>query len=477
MSFTSLSFAMFLALTFVLYWSLRWAGPRAQNLLLLAASYLFYGMWDFRFVLVLFFSTALDFAVGVRLASERKTATRRFLLCVSLLSNLSLLGFFKYFNFFLESLSDLSGAFGGSLNTRTLSILLPVGISYYTFKKLSYTIDVYRDTLKPTRDAIAFFSFVAFFPQLLAGPIDRGSTLLPQFLRKRRFSSTQASDGLRQILSGIMKKMLIADNLLPLVEGIFGNYRSYDGLGLSIGVFFASMQLYCDFSGYSDIAIGLGKLLGFRLMRNFATPYFSRDIAEFWRRWHISLSTWLRDYLYVPMCGNRPSRSKKAVFILLTFTLCGLWHEAAWTYVFWGFLHGVFFLPMTLRKMHPRYLGIPAANRFLPTFRESCGIAVTFLTTSFAWIFFLADSIGQALGMIAWGVSHPFLGLGYSGFFPMVLACVLLLLVEWVQREKEHFLEVEGLPLPVRWAIYNLCIIILLVFGAFGTNEFIYTQF
>ena len=477
MLFNSLSFALFLPIVFVLYWSVQKAHLRVQNAIVLFASYVFYGMWDWRFAGLLFISTAIDHLVGVGLGEAQDGRERKLLIWISVLVNLGMLGFFKYYDFFVTSFSDLLGLVGLSSSLRTLSLLMPVGISFYTFKKLSYTIDIYRGKIEPTRDALAFFAFVSFFPQIMAGPIDRGSTLLPQFLKKRVFSDPLARDGLRQILSGFMKKMVIADNLLPMVNDLFTNYSSYDGLSLVIGIFFAAMQLYADFSGYSDIAIGVGKLFGFELMKNFAFPYFSRDIAEFWRRWHISLSTWIRDYIYVPLCGVRPSRPKKGLFIVVTFTLCGLWHGAAWTYVFWGFLHGLYFLPMTLKKRHPRFIGTPAKGRIVPSFRESRAMVSTFFITSVAWVFFMGDSIGQAFGLLSRVVAHPFMGLSYTSYLPMLFACLVLLVLEWFQREKEFFLQIANFPLLARWGIYYVSIIVIIVFGAFGSNEFIYTQF
>lgn len=477
MLFNSINFVLFLPVVFALYWSVQKANLNVQNAVILLASYVFYGMWDWRFAGLLFISTTIDYLVGVGLGEAQDGRERKLLIWVSVLVNLGMLGFFKYYDFFVISFSDLLGLVGLSSSLRTLSLLMPVGISFYTFKKLSYTIDIYRGKIEPTRDALAFFAFVSFFPQIMAGPIDRGSTLLPQFLKKRVFSDPLARDGLRQILSGFMKKMVIADNLLPMVNDLFTNYSSYDGLSLAIGIFFAAMQLYADFSGYSDIAIGVGKLFGFELMKNFAVPYFSRDIAEFWRRWHISLSTWIRDYIYVPLCGIRPSRQKKALYIVVTFTLCGLWHGAAWTYVFWGFLHGLYFLPMTLKKRHPRFIGTAAEGRILPSLRESWAMVSTFFLTSVAWVFFMADSFRQAFGLLGRVVMHPFSGLSYSSYLPMLFACILLLVLEWFQREKEFFLQIEKFPKIARWGIYYVSILVILVFGAFGSTEFIYTQF
>jgi len=477
MLFNSISFALFLPVVLVLYWTVQRAHFRIQNAILLVASYVFYGLWDWRFAGLLFIGTAVDFGVGLALGSQEDERRRRVLLWVSVLVNLGLLGFFKYFNFFVGSFGDLLGALGLQANLPLLNVALPVGISFYTFKKLSYTIDIQRGRLEPTRDPVAFFAFVAFFPQILAGPIDRGTTLLPQFLKRRVFSDSQVMDGARQILTGFLKKMVLADNLLPVVNDLFTNYAEYDGLSLVIGVFFAAMQLYCDFSAYSDIAIGIGKLFGFSLMVNFAFPYFSRDIAEFWRRWHISLSTWLRDYLYVPLCGERPSRGKRAVFIVVTFTLCGLWHGAAWKYVVWGFLHGLYFLPMTLKKRHPRFIGTPGKGRLLPAWKETRAMAVTSLGTALGWVFFMAASVSQAFGILGHMVSRPYLGLGYAAHLPLLLGCLLLLAVEWIQREREYVLQVDGLPIVARWGLYYSAIIVILVFGAFGSSEFIYTQF
>ena len=477
MLFNSLHFALFLPTVFVLYWSVQKTNLQIQNTLLLLASYVFYGMWDWRFAVLLLISTYVDYLVGIGLRQGKEGTERKLLIWVSVIANIGMLGFFKYYDFFITSFSEMLNLVGFSSSIRTLSLLMPVGISFYTFKKLSYTIDVYRGKIEPTRDFVAFFAFVSFFPQIMAGPIDRGTTLLPQFLKKREFSDPLARDGLRQILSGFMKKMVIADNLLPMVNDLFTNYSSYDGLSLVIGIFFAAMQLYCDFSGYSDIAIGVGKLFGFELMKNFAFPYFSRDIAEFWRRWHISLSTWIRDYIYVPLCGIRPSRQKKALFIVVTFTLCGLWHGAAWTYIFWGFLHGLYFLPMTLKKRHPRFIGTPGKGRVMPSVKESWAITKTFFITSIAWVFFMGDSFSQAFGIIARVVTNPFSGLEYSKYLPMLFACIFLLILEWFQREKEFFLQIAHFPLIARWGIYYVAILVIIVFGAFGSTEFIYTQF
>lgn len=477
MLFNSIPFAFFLPIVFLLYWALQRKSLSIQNSFILLASYAFYAWWDWRFLSIVIFSSFADYLIGIHLQKSEDNGRRKLLLIISLFINLGLLGFFKYFNFFVTSFSDLLNSFGLNADSHTLNLILPVGISFYTFKKLSYTIDIYKEKISPTKNALAFFSFVAFFPQLLAGPIDRASTLLPQFLKKRSFSDQLARDGLRQMLSGFLKKMVIADNLSPMVEEIFTNYNQYDGLSLLIGLLFLAFQLYCDFSGYSDIAIGCAKLFGFDLMQNFAFPYFSRDIAEFWRRWHISLSTWLRDYIYVPLCGSKPSRNKKAVNIVITFTLCGLWHGASWTYILWGFINGLYFLPMTLVKRHPRFIGTAGKGRFFPTLKETWAMFLTFSLTTFAWVFFRSESIGQASSYLSRMFLHPFMNLNYNKFIPLLIASILLLFIEWLQRTKKHFLQIEHIPVALRWLIYFCCIIVLLVFGAFGSNDFIYSQF
>ena len=477
MLFNSIPFAVFLPIVFLLYWALHKRPLYIQNAFILLASYAFYCWWDWRFLSIIIFGSLADYLIGLYIDKSEEKSRRKLLLAISLFVNFGLLGFFKYYNFFVSSFSELLNSFGLNTDFHTLNLILPIGISFYTFKKLTYTIDIYKGKIKPTRDALAFFSFVAFFPQILSGPIDRASTLLPQFLKKRQFSDPLARDGLRQMLSGFLKKMVIADNLSPIVEEIFSNHNQYDGLSLLLGLLFLAFQLYCDFSGYSDIAIGCAKLFGFDLMQNFAFPYFSRDIAEFWRRWHISLSTWLRDYVYVPLCGTRPSRNKKAVNIVITFTLCGLWHGASWTYILWGFINGIYFLPMTLAKRHPRFIGTAGKGRFFATVKETRAILLTFSLTTFAWIFFRSESIGQSFSYIARMVSHPFMNQNYNQFVPLLLASVLLLFVEWLQRTKMHFLQIENIHVAFRWLIYFSSIIILLVFGAFGSNDFIYSQF
>jgi D-alanyl-lipoteichoic acid acyltransferase DltB (MBOAT superfamily) len=325
---------------------------------------------------------------------ERK---RKILLWTSVFVNLGFLGVFKYFNFFVDNFVEAFSFFGYNIPNTSLNIILPVGISFYTFQTLSYTIDVYRKQLQPTKDFIAFTAFVSFFPQLVAGPIERATNLLPQFYKKRTFEYAQAADGMRQILWGLFKKVVIADNCAQLANEIFNNSESYGGTSLILGALMFTFQIYGDFSGYSDIAIGTARLFGFKLMKNFAFPYFSRDIAEFWRRWHISLSTWFRDYLYIPLGGSRGGTVMKVRNTFIIFVVSGFWHGANWTFIVWGALNAIYFLPLLLRDKNRVHTGDIAANRLLPSLKELKGMLITFGLTVLAWVFFRAENIGHAL--------------------------------------------------------------------------------
>ena len=348
MLFNSFTFVIFLPTVFLLYWFVFNKNLKLQNFFLLIVSYIFYGWWDWRFLSLIFISSMVDYIVGLSIYKTDDSSKRKRLLLISMFVNLGFLGFFKYYNFFADSLIDLFSNFSISLHPRTLNIILPVGISFYTFQTMSYTLDIYRKKMEPTNDIIAFFAFVSFFPQLVAGPIERAKNLLPQFMKKRKFDYETATDGLRQILWGLLKKIIIADSCAHVVDYIFANYQFYNGSVLLMGVIFFAFQIYGDFSGYSDIAIGSAKLFGFDLMRNFAYPYFSRNIAEFWRRWHISLSTWFRDYVYIPLGGSYVNKWKRIRNIIITFTVSGFWHGANWTFIFWGFLNGIYYIPIII---------------------------------------------------------------------------------------------------------------------------------
>jgi len=474
--FNSIAFGLFLPIVFAGYWFLRRFSYKLQNVFLLIANYLFYSFWDYRFLGLVVLISFVAFYAGKSISRANDLKTKKNLLILSLIINFVCLGFFKYYNFFANSLSEFLNNVGFHVDVSSLNIILPLGISFYIFRAVTYSVDVYRNDLKPTNDILALFAYISFFPTMIAGPIDKAKNVLSQFTSRRDFSTSQSKDGLRQMLNGFLKKMVIADNLAPYTQDIFQNYAQYDGLTLLIGVFFFAIQIYCDFSGYSDIAIGIAKLFGFNVTLNFSYPYFSRDIAEFWRRWHISLSTWFRDYLYVPLCGMRPSKWKKAVNIIITFAICGLWHGPNWTYISWGILLGIYFIPITVVRSK-RYLGNAGKGQMLPSLKETGAILRTFALLLPAWIFFNSRSVDDAIGYMGRAILHPFSKLDYSSYFPMLLACILLLAIEWIQREKDFMMQVENLPVALRWVLYYLSAFVILVFGAFGNNEFIYFQF
>lgn len=476
MLFNSSEFLIFLPVVFALYWFVFHKNLNLQNGLVLAASYFFYGWWDWRFLSLLIISSVGDYCVGLGLHHLSNDTAKKRLFGVSLFVNLGLLGVFKYYNFFSDSLIRLFLDFGIVLHPLTLQIVLPVGISFYTFQSLSYTIDVYRKEIQPTRNLIQFLAFVSFFPQLVAGPIERARQLLPQFERSRTFDYDDAVDGLRQMLWGFIKKIVIADTCARNADFIFSNYTWIDGSVLFLGVIYFSFQIYCDFSGYSDIAIGCAKLFGISLNRNFDLPYFSRGIREFWKRWHISLSTWFRDYVYIPLGGNRVSRAHQAWNILITFTVSGLWHGANWTFVIWGFLHGVgcaatLFLPKQLEAVSNRH----SDTSFFPSLREAGLITGTFLYVMVGWVFFRASSLSHALGYLDRMFSTSLFTLP-SGYRFDLLLIGALVSVEWVQRKKAHGLDFEFLPTPVRWAIYYGLIFLTLGYLQ-DQRTFIYFQF
>jgi len=477
MLFNSIEFVIFLPIVFVLYWFVINRNLKMQNFFVLVASYVFYGWWDWRFLSLIVFSSIIDFTVALQINGSNDKVKRKILLFVSIIVNIGLLGFFKYYNFFVDSFVEAFAQFGIQMNARSLNVILPVGISFYTFQTLSYTIDVYRKNLEPTRDVIAFFTFVAFFPQLVAGPIERAVNLLPQFYTKRTFDLEKARDGVKQILWGLFKKIIIADNCAFLVDDIFGSYADQPGSVLLLGALFFAFQIYGDFSGYSDIAIGTARLFGFSLMRNFAFPYFSRDIAEFWRRWHISLSTWFRDYVYIPLGGSRGTKFQQIRNTLIIFVVSGFWHGANWTFIVWGLLNGLYFLPLMLGKMNRRNMGVTAEGRLLPSFRETFQMGITFFLTLIAWIFFRAENVSQAFSYIgemfsASIVSVP--GMDYLKILPLVL---IFIIIEWISRDKQHALEISHWPLVYRWSTYLILGFVVLLSFDKSPHAFIYFQF
>lgn len=479
MLFNSLEFPLFLAVVFACYWSLNRYPLRAQNLLVVISSYIFYGWWDWRFLGLIVLSSMVDYFAGLGLEQQQSHKRRRIILWLSLAVNLGALGVFKYFDFFIGSFADLLTGIGLQANLPSLRIILPVGISFYTFQTLSYTIDIYQRKINATRDWVAFFAFVSFFPQLVAGPIERASSLLPQFLEKRSFDPSQIRDGLRQILWGYLKKLVIADTMAVHVNKIFDSYQTSSGLVLLLGAFFFALQIYGDFSGYSDIAIGVARLFGFRLMQNFAFPYFSRDIGEFWRRWHISLSTWFRDYVYIPLGGSHCGRARRTFNIIVTFTVSGLWHGANWTFVVWGALNGLYYLPLMLLNQHKQHTSVVAEGKMLPSPHEISLVLLTFSLTLFAWVFFRAPSLGVALEYIARVFTDPFSGRsGCAQYVPLFALAIAFLLVEWMQRSRTHGLDIGHIKSKLlRWTIYLVVVQVIIFAGTFSGQEFIYFQF
>ncbi len=479
MLFNSLDFALFLPIVFILYWFVTKKNLKAQNILIVVASYVFYGWWDYRFLSLILFSTLVDYAIGRALSTQEDTSKRKALLWTSILVNLGFLGFFKYYNFFLDNFVSAFSFFGQEINANSLNIILPVGISFYTFQTLSYSIDVYKRKLEPTKDIFAFAAFVSFFPQLVAGPIERATNLLPQFYTKRNFDYSKAVDGLRQILWGLFKKVVIADNCAQYANIIFNNSENYSGSTLVMGALFFTFQIYGDFSGYSDIAIGTSRLFGFNLKQNFAFPYFSRDIAEFWRRWHISLSTWFRDYLYIPLGGSRGSLSKKVRNVFIIFLVSGFWHGANWTFIIWGALNALYFLPILLTNNNRNHLDVVAKGSYLPSVKEALQMLLTFSLTVFAWIFFRAIDLEHALSYIGSMFSSTLLSIPKVLPAKVILLLVFFMTIEWIGREGQYGISKLGLKWkrPFRWAFYALIICMIGLFMQTKETPFIYFQF
>ncbi|MEM6763288.1 MAG: MBOAT family protein [Bacteroidota bacterium] len=474
MLFNSLAFLVFLPWVFILYWFGAYKNLKLQNLLVLISSYVFYGWWDWRFLGLIALSTLVDYTLGLTIHATSDTSVKKRWLWLSIAVNLGILGFFKYFNFFIESWVDLLSLLGYQLSsTWTLEIILPVGISFYTFQTMSYTIDVYRGKLSPTRDFISFASFVAFFPQLVAGPIERATNLLPQMLTKRTFSYQQGMEGMRLILWGMFKKVVIADNLAYSVDMIFSTYEELHGGILLLGAIYFSIQIYCDFSGYSDIAIGVSKLFGFELMSNFKFPYFSRNVAEFWRRWHISLSTWFRDYLYIPLGGSRGSQGKALRNIFIIFIVSGFWHGANWTFIMWGLIHALMYIPLFLGKRNRTYLSsVAGEGRWFPSLQELYQMGSTYLFVLIGWVFFRSETLGDAFRYLKAIPTTFQIPLMYKTGIVYVLG---LLLMEWFMRKDERNpLMIQ--PQLVRWGIYLLLTYLILT-NMDNRQTFIYFQF
>ena len=483
MLFNSLDFAIFLPVVFMLYWFVFNQNLKWQNLLVAAASYLFYGWWDWRFLSLIFFSTLVDYFVGRKLGTVTDKLQRKILLWISIIVNLGFLGFFKYYNFFLDNFKSAFSIAGYELNANSLNIILPVGISFYTFQTLSYTIDVYKNSLEPAKDFISFTAFVSFFPQLVAGPIERATNLLPQFYERRKFDYSQAVLGMRQILWGLFKKVVIADNCAVYANHIFENSNDLSGSTLLLGAIFFTFQIYGDFSGYSDIAIGTAKLFGFNLMQNFAFPYFSRDIAEFWRRWHISLSTWFRDYLYIPLGGSRGGTSMKVRNTFIIFIVSGFWHGANWTFIVWGALNAIYFLPLLLVKKNRQNLEVVAQNSYLPSLKELGQMSLTFGLTVIAWVFFRAENIGHAVSYLEEIFSESlftfpyYVGIGFA--VKLVPIIILFFVIEWLGRRETFAIQnLVYIKNPkISWLFHSFLILLIGLYMYTSETNFIYFQF
>ncbi len=473
MLFNSIEFLLFLPAVFVLYWFVFNKNLKLQNLLVLVSSYVFYGWWDYRFLSLIFLSTIVDYFIGLNLTKQKLKKHRRTLLWCSMLFNLGTLGFFKYYNFFVDSWIDLFHSVGYEIQSKwTLNIILPVGISFYTFQTMSYTIDIYRKQLQPTNDFISFASFVSFFPQLVAGPIERATNLLPQILNKRVFTYKHGVQGFRLILWGMFKKVVIADSLSPIVDEIFGNYSSYEGGTLCLGAIYFAFQIYCDFSGYSDIAIGTSKLFGIELMSNFKFPYFSRNIGEFWHRWHISLSTWFRDYLYIPLGGSKEGKWKSLRNIFVIFVVSGFWHGANWTFIFWGLFHAFLYIPSFIFKTNRKFASsIVAVNSWFPSIWEIWQMGLNFFLVTLAWIFFRSENITASFDYLNRMISEFSYHTPYKYYaIEYILPFVLL---EWIFRKDERLSQVN----KYFWLVLTMVFLVFIVAKFGNQNSFIYFQF
>jgi len=487
MAFTTPTYIIFLAVVFGFYWTVR---RRAwQNGVLLLSSYLFYLTWDARFGALLLATGVLDYVVGLGLGRVRRPAVRRMLLIVSLAGDLGALAFFKYFNFFSESFRQFAQSIGWQTDPVLVKVLMPLGISFYTFKSVSYTIDVYRGQIEPTRNLIAYLTYVAFFPQIMAGPIDRSGNLLRQLLAARQFSYPLAVDGCRQMLWGFFKKMVLADNLFPIVDRVFATLTVSTGPSLALALLLFAFQIYCDFSAYSDLAIGAGKLLGFESVRNFAYPYFSTSPAEFWRRWHMSLMNWFRDYVYFPLAGKSASRIRRGAALLATFLLSGLWHGPSWNFVIWGGINGAAVLPSMFQRRKKQIAG--KERRILVSPKDLLKMLSTFAFFCLTLVFFRAATLSDAILILkrlfaealhvrvyrsSLGILHPFNGYPLEKW-QLALLLAALVSVEWVQRKYEHPLTLDAWPRSARWLAYTGIISLVLYFGTYIVQEFYYFRF
>ena len=487
MLFNSIQFAIFLPIVFLLYWFVfdRFISKskhqlQLQNIFIVVSSYVFYGWWDWRFLLLIAFTSFCSWGSGVLTGNAQTKKRAKTWMWLNIILNLGILALFKYYDFFVVEFAQL---FHLPTEGLLMKVILPVGISFYTFQALSYSIDIYRGKIEPTKDIVAFFAFISFFPQLVAGPIERASNLLPQFLKKREFNYDTAMEGMRQILWGLFKKLLIANNCAYAVDSVFylHSRTTIPGSDLLLAAILFSFQIYADFSGYSDIAIGTAKLFGIKLSRNFNNPYFSRNVSEFWRRWHISLMSWFRDYVYIPLGGNQGSKLRTIINVFVVFLLSGMWHGANWTFIVWGLYHAALFLPTVLMGKKSQS-DIVAKGRILPSLKELGQMFFTFYLVLFGWILFRSESISDFVQyceeMCQMGTLRACYRLFIqSDIWPKMVFIIIMLVVEWLQRDKEHGLVLDKMKPWLRWVI---CFMIVLMISCFTDNEigsFIYFQF
>lgn len=477
MLFNSITFLVFFLTVFFIYWFPLKHKIRFQNIFILIASYTFYGWWDWRFLGLIVLSTLVDFYIGKFIDKELKSSKKKLWLTLSVLFNIGLLCYFKYYNFFIENWINAWQSIGIKTNVSTLNIILPVGISFYTFQTMSYTIDVYRNNIKHSSSLVSFAAFVAFFPQLVAGPIERASRLLPQFSKQRNFDYKFAVSGVYLIVWGLFKKVVIADSFATYVNVIFNDYEHMNSLSLMLGAIYFAFQIYGDFSGYSDMAIGMSRLLGFDIMQNFKKPYFSRNIAEFWRRWHVSLSTWFRDYLYIPIGGSKGKQIIKIRNVLVIFLVSGFWHGANWTFIFWGLLNAIYFLPLMLLNKNRKYLNNVSINFNTSGLVNLLNMTLTFILVVIAWVFFRSETIKEAFSYLSHLFSNMHFSIQYLSIERYAIEALVLLLffiiVEWISRNFEH-------PFVGKFKVIFLAIIVLLIIilGVYSEHsDFIYFQF
>lgn len=477
MFFNSLQFAYFLPVVFLAYWFIPNKSKQSQNLVLTAASYFFYSCWDWHFLFLLLFSTLLVYFAGIQIENSTSKTSRKFWLWLTIILSLALLGAFKYYDFFAVSLAELGNALGLHLDPILLKLILPVGISFFTFHGLSYIIDIYYNRIKAEKNLIDYSLFVSYFPLLVAGPIERATHLLPQLKVKREFDFEKAKEGIYQIIWGLVKKVVIADTCAMYANAVFDNYNSMNSLSLILGAVYFAFQIYGDFSGYSDIALGTSKLFGIDLLKNFDFPYFSRDIAEFWRKWHISLTTWFRDYIYIPLGGSRGTKLFQIRNVFIIFLISGFWHGASWTYVAWGFINAMYFIPLLMLNRNRNNLDAFKISFDLNSLRIICNIIITFAITCLAWIFFRAKTIHDAISYIKRMLTDLHFAPQFFNFerynYELIVMVLLFVIVEWNNRYK-----IEPLSGRYSWLKVSLAIIAIIALGIFTDyKNFIYFQF